>query len=189
MVILPIAFPDPPLTDEAVTLRPWCGADVPQIMTACSDELIARFLPAVPSPYTDFDARMFMERIEWSRINQTGLGLAVTWTGNPDTVIGSIHLGVLDFNQRCGSFGYWTAPQARGQGSATRALRVMLRWAQKDLGIERFSLKTEVSNVASQKVALACGFVQEGIERGGCRLRDGTREDGLLFGLLTNELG
>src|SRR3954462_1487036 len=40
-----------PLTDGAVTLRPWRLEDAPDVMRACDDPLTVRFLP-VPSPYT-----------------------------------------------------------------------------------------------------------------------------------------
>ena len=51
------------LEDDVVRLRPFEDADVPAIAVACQDPEIPRWT-AVPSPYTEADARAWLESDE-----------------------------------------------------------------------------------------------------------------------------
>lgn len=87
-----------------------------------------------------------------------------------------------------GSVGYWLLPEARGQGLATRAVRLISRWALRDLGLARVGLSSEVSNHASQRVAERSGFQKEGILRSLTEI-DGRRADCFIFSLLPSDIG
>jgi hypothetical protein len=50
------------LRADGFTLRPWEAGDAPAVTAACQDPEIARWLPFVPSPYTETDAREFLEQ-------------------------------------------------------------------------------------------------------------------------------
>jgi RimJ/RimL family protein N-acetyltransferase len=54
---------------------------------------------------------------------------------------------------------YWTFPQFRRRGYATRALRLLAAWAS-GLGVDRVELHGEPDNVASRRVAERSGFAQ-----------------------------
>jgi RimJ/RimL family protein N-acetyltransferase len=79
---------------------------------------------------------------------------------------------------------YFLAPEARGRGHATRAVRLLARWAFEALGVQRLELRTELWNEASQRVAERAGFMREGIERASRAAPDGSRFDSVLFSLL-----
>ena len=51
------------LNDGTITLRPWRADDVAFLCRACQDEAIHRFI-ALPSPYSDADARAYVARTE-----------------------------------------------------------------------------------------------------------------------------
>ena len=53
----PIALPDSPPTDGVVTLRPWEEGDLPELVTCFEDPGISQWLPMIPYPYTEADAR------------------------------------------------------------------------------------------------------------------------------------
>jgi len=57
---------------------------------------------------------------------------------------------------------YWTFPPHRGQGYATRAVRLACRYAFADLGVKRIEAHTELDNWASRRVALKAGFTEGG---------------------------
>ena len=85
--------------------------------------------------------------------------------------------------------GYWLAPQARGRGYATAAVRLVARWGFDRLGLARLELFTDVDNVASQNVATRCGFRREGLLRSHLLVRSrGERRDSLVYGLLAEDL-
>ena len=70
---------------------------------------------------------------------------------------------------------------------ATRAVRLLARWAFADLGIARLSLTCGPGNAASQRVAERCGFVREGVLRSHMAFKGG-RRDTVVFWLLPSEL-
>src|SRR5918996_4506526 len=117
------------LRGEGLLLRPWTEADVPALVAACSDPEIPRWIPVIPQPYTEADARRFV-RGEW-RAN-TGHQFAVTENG---TVVGSIGMTVNE-ELRNGHIGYWCTKEARGRGVTTRALLVLCRWGFDELRLE-----------------------------------------------------
>lgn len=139
-------------------------ADANAITAACDEAEIARFIPAMPSPYTRADAEAWVERCAgvWRRGESYPFAIVEAETG---ALLGSIELGG-------GSVGYWVAPGARGRGVATRALRLVCEWtAERPL-----RLMTHPDNVASQRVAEKAGFRRVGTTTDHPRFRDGTRE-------------
>jgi RimJ/RimL family protein N-acetyltransferase len=48
------------LSGGAVLLRAWQASDAPAVAVACRDPEIPRWIPFVPSPYTDEDARRYV---------------------------------------------------------------------------------------------------------------------------------
>jgi RimJ/RimL family protein N-acetyltransferase len=89
--------------------------------------------------------------------------------------VGSIALADLEHGN--GMLRYWLLPEGRGRGLATRAVRLMARWAFEELGLGRLALFIERENVASQAVAARCGFVLEGVMRQHMEGPDGQRVD------------
>jgi len=166
------------LRDGALTLRPWREEDVPAIVAACQDPELLRWLPRVPRPYTPENARAFLaDRPDGP------YSFAIEEDGR---LAGSIAMRVDEFNAT-GSLGYWCAPEARGRGVVTRALRLLCRYAFEELGLERLELVTDPDNAASQRVAEKVGFRREGVLRSHMRHPDGRRRDSVMFSLLPGE--
>lgn len=160
----PTSPPDPPLADGVVALRRWTDADAPAIARICSDEELVRWLAALPSPYTEDDARAWIAHGDagWrGEHDHTPFGVVDAATG---AVVGSIGVGWQEENETA-EVGYWVAPEARGRGVATRATRLVARWVLGDLGFERLQLQADPLNVASCRVAERAGFRLEGTKR------------------------
>ena len=171
------------LVDEVVRLRPFTLEDAPAIATACDDPEISRYTLNIPSPYTLDDARAYLEQCEQDWRDATGrLAFAIV-DRTSGSLLGSIDVRLGDV----GSIGYWIAAPARRRGIATRALRLLSRWAIEEGGVERLELTTHTENVASQRVAEKAGFVLEGVLRSHTRFRGG-RRDSVLFSLLPRDL-
>jgi ribosomal-protein-alanine N-acetyltransferase len=86
-----------------------------------------------------------------------------------------------------GSIGYWLLPEARGKGLASRAVKLVSRWALRDLALARLALLTEPSNRQSRRVAKLTGFQEEGVLRSYTEI-DGRRVDYVSFSLLPSDL-
>jgi RimJ/RimL family protein N-acetyltransferase len=167
------------LRDGDLLLRPPCEDDVPAVTDACQDEELARFIPYFPRPYREADA------LEWISSANKG-GLAKTFLivdGTSDELLGAIEVRLGEV----GSIGYWVTKQARGRGIATRATKLLSRWAVKEADVERLELTTHPANVASQRVAEKAGFTREGVLRCHAKFREG-RRDSVIFSLLPGDL-
>ena len=90
-------------------------------------------------------------------------------------------------DQGCASVGYWLAPEARGRGVATHAVRLLARWAFAELGLARLELTCGPDNEASQRVAERCGFVRGSLLRSRITFK-GARRDTVIYSLLRGEL-
>ena len=97
------------------------------------------------------------------------------------------HIFVNMSGVRRGSVGYWLLPEARGKGLASHALRLVSRWALRDLDLRRLALLTEPSNRQSRRVAEANGFLEEGVLRSYAEI-DGRRLDYVSYSLLPSDL-
>jgi RimJ/RimL family protein N-acetyltransferase/nitrite reductase/ring-hydroxylating ferredoxin subunit len=181
-VLLP---PNPPLTDGLITLRPFRADDAPAITAACQDPEIQRWVPIIPIPYAEADARRFilMTLQAWHDGSSYEFAIADATT---DRFIGSIgvHLGP---NPRRHAIGYLVAPEFRGRGVATRALKMATRWAFENIAIERLSLWTLPGNVRSQAVAEHAGFRFESIARNWETDRDERPLDSIIFSMTPEE--
>jgi ribosomal-protein-alanine N-acetyltransferase len=179
----PVPFPASGLSDGVITLRPPGEADVPAIVAACQDPQIPRYT-RVPSPYTDDDGRAFIGRGE--DLRRSGIGLSLLVFDREDSLLGSIGLTSIDGENRRAEIGYWVAAPARGQGVATRAVRLLSHWAFETLALERLTIHTDPENEASRAVAEAAGFIPEGVLHGWLNVK-GIQRDALVHRLLRSE--
>ena len=180
-----IVLPERPLTAEETSLRAWLDSDVPALVEACQDAEIVRWT-RVPAAYGEADARFYLRQ----RFDATFAGVtapfAIVHTTTGD-LLGSISLMRFDWRNARGEVGYWLAAAARGQGHATRAVRLICAWGFDALRLERIELLAATGNPASQHVAERAGFSREAVLRS---YMEGTyeRQDMVAFGLLRGEL-
>jgi RimJ/RimL family protein N-acetyltransferase len=168
------------LRDEWLVLRPWHEDDAPAVYAECQDPEIQHWIPVIPRPYTEQDARAFVT-------GALGLGPYQFAVEEDGGLVGSIGMGVNE-ETRTGQIGYWCARRARGRGITTHALRLLCRYAFEELSLERLELITDPENLVSQRVAERAGFKREGILRSHLPHADGRRRDSVMFSLLPGEL-
>ncbi len=163
------------LEDGGVALRPLTEDDVPAIVEACRDPLIPRHT-RTPEGLTEEQAREFVAGAK----NSFAIVDART-----DELLGVVGFSVLEDSR--GNFGYWVKKEARGRGVASRALRLLTRWAAEEHRLERLQLIVEPENAASIRVAENAGFSREGLLRSYIELK-GRRLDVYMYSLLPHEL-
>ncbi len=176
--------PQPTVRSERVTLRPWDSTDIDRVFAACQDPEIQRWTE-VPRPYQWEHARQFVDEVapqSWAAGD--GALFAVLDARRPE-VVGS--MSVLRFHAGVAAIGYWTAPQARGGGVTTAALRQLTSWCIRERGSARVEVGIEDTNAPSRRVAVKAGFVEEGTLRGRYVLH-GRRIDVVMYSLLADEL-
>lgn len=171
------------LSGRRLRLRPWCREDAATIVAACSDPASQRWLPNLPAPYTEADARWFLrEVVAPAAAAGRAAHLAVDDLVGGH-VVASVSIGALA-EQPGNEIGYWVAPWARGHGYAAEATDVLARWAF-GVGQHRVYLYADVDNLASVRTAERAGFRREGVLRGSHLDRDGVPKDMSVYGRLS----
>ena len=182
MTVARIVLPAQPLVDGPTALRPWRDEDIGSLVTACQDPEIPRWT-SVPQRYTLADARAYMLQRYDAIHTGTAAPFAIVEPGDDRHLLGSISLMRFDWANCRAEVGYWLARDARGQGHATRAVRLISSWGFSALSLERVELLAATGNLASQRVAERSGYRREALLRSYLRGKTG-RQDMIMFALL-----
>jgi RimJ/RimL family protein N-acetyltransferase/8-oxo-dGTP pyrophosphatase MutT (NUDIX family) len=153
----------PTLTDGVVTIRPWRDEDVDEAV-AGHDELLSHWFgfTGPPSPEGHREAIRAWRR-DWREGSRAGFVITVD-----DRLVGSVDARLID--PHTAELSWTLYAGQRGQGYATRAVRVLVDWALSDreqggLGVSRVEAKVEPGNVESTRVATRAGLRREGVRR------------------------
>jgi RimJ/RimL family protein N-acetyltransferase len=149
-------------------LRPPQPSDLEAVIAACRDPEIPRFIPLVAVPYEEGDAMAWLAAVERAWQESDERTFVIT-----DRARGTL-LGAVTVRLEGGSVGYWLAPDARGRGVMTKAVKAVVDWARTEHGIKRLFLTTHPDNLSSQRVAERAGFVRVGSTDHQPPFRDGT---------------
>lgn len=161
------------LVAGVLVLRPSRESDAPAALDMFADPEMAQWYSG-PTPH-DLD-RM---RAWCASSSDWSSGEHATWaiSDSQDRFIGNLSLTDIDLGQGTAAVAYRVAPQARGRGVATTAVRAATAWAFDALGLERIELVHAVDNPASCRVAEHAGYRLEGVKRAGYRDDAGRRWD------------
>jgi RimJ/RimL family protein N-acetyltransferase len=152
------------LEDELVRLRAFQLGDAATVFEACRDPLIRRFT-TFPEAADEAEVSEWISSQAGQRERGEALDLAVT-TASEGRLVGAVGLGGFAPEHLRAAAGYWLAPEARCQGFATAALRLLSDWAlSSPLNLERIELHIDVENEASVRTAERAGFEHEGVLR------------------------
>ena len=170
------------LTDGHVTLRAPRIGDAPWVAESCADPELERWLPMLPRPYVLGDAEWWIEHCTARWADGTAAAFIIEDTATRDR-LGTIELRLS------GDVGYWLAPNGRGRGAMTRALRLVTRYAVERCSLARVELFTLPGNLRSQAVAERAGYRRAGTAPARIESRDGSRHDAFRFVIDAAELG
>jgi RimJ/RimL family protein N-acetyltransferase len=181
-----IPFLTEPLRRADVVLRDAAERDIPEILIAYQDdpELHVRLGQEKPPSGAQLGRRAESEQPD------RAAGLQATLTilePESDICRGQVNVHKFEWEHARAELGIWLAPQVRGRGMGSAALRLVSEWVMRACGIERVQLTTEPDNERMLAAARSAGFVREGILRGYVRYR-GRREDSVMLSLLASEI-
>ena len=127
-------------------LRPFRAEDIADVVDGCADPLTQRFISDLPTPYTETDARWWID-----------VGAPAAWTGGgtayaiadpaTDRLLGAVGLSNPVPARGQAEIGYWMRPAARGRGLATAATRALSEHAFA-AGAARLELLTDAGERA-----------------------------------------
>jgi RimJ/RimL family protein N-acetyltransferase len=142
-------------TDGVVTLRPFVTGDVDDMVVMGRDPDTLRYT-SVPHPYERRHAE------EWVAEPGKDRRTTACWAIEAGDGGTARFAGSLDLRGHPPEIGYVLAPWARGRGYMARAVRLATRWAFEEAGLPVVHWRTQAGNLASWRVAHACGFAFHG---------------------------
>jgi len=178
-----LPYPDPPLADGIVLLRPWVESDLPCI--------------AAGKGVGEDAARDWLGAARRRQAGGAGLSLAIA-DATSGEALGSVGLlfrpapgtapiagpegtGLLfEPEPAIVGVGYWVLERARRRGLASCAVSLLAEWALGTASLRRVEALVEPDNVASRRVLERAGFEQEGRLRSYLAVPDG-RRDALIY--------
>jgi [ribosomal protein S5]-alanine N-acetyltransferase len=131
------------------------------------------------------DTLRWIERVRAGYKNRESLFWCVTLKPQ-DAAIGSCLFWHLDDSFKCAELGYELHPDFWQKGIMAEAVAAILQYGFGELGFNRVEACPFAANIASNKLLIRLGFVQEGNLRQRCFVND-RFEDQLYFGLLREE--
>lgn len=142
----------PVLRTARLMLRRPAEQDIPEIIAIAGDWEIASRVSRVPHPYSEADARFFLneilpETLSWAIVERASGKMAGM-------------IGLSRFEQQPGTFelGYYVAPDRWGRGIATEAGSVVVAYGAGLVGRERIRSGFFADNPASGRVLEKLGF-------------------------------
>lgn len=108
-------------------------------MLGLNDLNVARWLALVPHPYSETDARNWIERckkLSSADVRPTAYEFAVELKSER-VAIGSVSLSQIDWNAGTGSGGIWIASRYHGHGYGREAYEARIRFAFRELGLTK----------------------------------------------------
>ena len=175
----------PELVTARLVLRELRVGDASSVAAGAGDRRVAQYLIQVPSPYPIALARRWvLHRIDWWELGR-GVTFAVTLTGEPDMLLGTVSLRCYARDRRA-ELGYWLAAPAWGHGFATEAAQAAVDFGFRELGLARVYAQVLAGNRSSLAVLDKLGMVNEGVKRQ--HVNKARRlHDVVLYGLLRDE--
>ena len=177
--------PPTALSDGIVRLEPLDRRFVEDFDALSGDPDVIRFTRVPANRSAEF-AATWIDTYVRSWDDGTRAGFAIVDEA-VDAFLGMAALVQVELDMGEAELGYIVAPDARGRGVAGRAIKLLARWAFREVGLARLEAWVDVSNEPSKRVAERAGFTFEGIRRS-VHFKADQRADMAIYSLLPGEL-
>ncbi len=158
------------LRRHGLTLRAFRLEDLPRLLEIVRDPEIVRFSHLPDRWRTNDGALEYL--LSLPRLAAAGrrVDLAIE-SQRPGCLVGRAALRDIFWNEGRAAVATLVAPEARGNGIASKALALISDWAFSELGLRRVEADPDRENMPSRRMLERAGFVAEGARR----LDDGRR--------------
>ena len=178
------AYGDSLLVGERVRLRGVRDDDLGTLARWDMDPGRLATLANQIAPSSEAAAR---ERIAgWSANEKDDVGFAIETLGDPPVLVGHVGLWGARAKDRCATLGIALGREHLRRGYGTDAMRVLVGYAFRELGLHRLQLSVAPYNPAGIRAYEKAGFVEEGRHREAV-LHDGHWYDEVLMSILDHE--
>ena len=154
----------PELETERLLLGALRDDDAPELERLCGAREIADTTISIPHPYGRADAERFIAHQLEAGARGDELVLAVR-RRQECGLVGCVSLREIDRVHLQAELGYWIGVPYWGQGFATEAAQVIVRYGFQTLGLNRIYAHHMARNPASGRVLQRVGMQREGVLR------------------------
>ena len=151
------------IESKRLILRNWEDADVEDIVDGLNNIEVAKWMASVPYPYTENDARNFIERAKNNDEN-VKIALAIVLKEN-DKVIGGTEIRNINKKDGTAGGGIWLDEKYQKNGYGTEAFSARNKYCFDILGLRRIENGYFPNNEKSRKMQIKLGYKDEGIRR------------------------
>lgn len=177
-------YGDSILVGELIRLRGVRDDDLPVLAAWEMDPGRLTTLSSWVVPPSEAAAR---ERItRWSANDKDNLGFAIETLDDPPLLVGNVGLWGARPKDRCATIGIALGREYVGRGYGTDAMRVIVSYGFRELGLHRIQLGVSPFNPAGIRAYEKAGFAEEGRRREAV-WHDGRWYDEVLMSVLERE--
>jgi RimJ/RimL family protein N-acetyltransferase len=177
-------YGDSVLLGEHVRLRALREDDLPTLANWEMDPARTATLSNWVVPPSEASAR---ERLaKWSANDKDDVGFAIETLDDPPVLVGHLGLWGARPKDRCATLGIALGREYIGRGYGSDAMRVIVAYAFREMGLHRIQLEVAPFNAAGIRTYEKAGFVEEGRRREAV-WHDGRWYDEVLMSIIDHE--
>lgn len=158
-----VAYAEQLLTGDRVRLRGTLDSDLPTLARWMMDPGIKASHTRYAAPMSERSSRETLS--EWSANKATDVAYSIETIGAEPTLVGHLGLFGTANKDRCGTIGILLGPPYLGQGYGTDAMRLIVGFGFRELGLHRIQLGVYAFNARAIASYRKAGFVEEGRDR------------------------
>jgi ribosomal-protein-serine acetyltransferase len=150
--------------EDGLELRPVDERHAEELTALVRRDLahLKKWMPWASERYSVEDAREFIRRNLRQAAEDQGFATLIFFR---ERLAGSIGYNNIDWANRKTDIGYWLAADMQGRGIMTKACRVLVAYAFRELRLNRVEIFCAVENRRSRRIPERLGFTQEGTHR------------------------
>lgn len=174
------------IESKRLILRNWKDEDVNDLVQGLNNIEVAKWMAGVPYPYTEKDAKNFIEQAK-KQDEKIKISLAIVLKEN-NKVIGGTEIRNINKKDGTAGGGIWLNEKYQKNGYGTEAFSAKIKFCFEELGLRRIENGYFKGNDKSHNMQLKLGYKDEGIRRKGflC-LATNEYVDECITGLLKDE--
>ena len=146
------------LNDGSILLRPPRADDAPSILASVRESLVELhpWMDWATDAYDEASTQRWLDHSQQAWTNSSAFQFAIIDTATGQFLGGCGVDGIDPKNGTC-NLGYWVRTSHTGQGIASRAVRLVARFAFQHVGLLNAEIVIAADNQASQRVAQKAG--------------------------------
>ena len=151
------------INGKRIILRSWEYEDIYDLVDGLNNINVSKWLASVPYPYTENDAKSFIEHAKKSD-ERDYIALAIVLKEN-NKVIGGTEIRNINKKDGTASGGIWLNEKYQKNGYGTEAFSTKIKYSFDVLGLRRMENGYFSNNEKSKKMQEKLGYKIEGLKR------------------------